>query len=207
MGWCQPALAHVPVLDSPDSSLQSPLVLTRPYDRSIAIYTQFSDTRDVDVYTFEIDPSDLKDGPVAILIGTLVPACEPLRELLIDWVLLGPPVAQPHKQMMRIAHDTVEIDRRQVIHQVNNVQQGPVWHEPYSRHYYFRQQRIQLKLQEPGPYQILVWSNNQQAGDYVFEFGDFEKWNFRDVLYTAWVMPRLWLEAEIVTPNCETKAL
>lgn len=201
------AFGHVPILDSVDSSPKNPIILPRPYDRSIAIYTQFSEPHDIDVYEFEVTPSDIKDGPAGILIGTLVPACAPLRKLFINWILLGPNVVRPHEVITNIGPERIQIDRRRMIIEALNLEQGPIWHEPYSRHYYFRQKRTQLKLQELGRYQIYVWSESNLGGDYVFEFGDFEKWRFRDVLYTAWVMPRLWLEDEIITPGCSTNIL
>jgi hypothetical protein len=201
------SLCHVPIISGHDSSVGRPFQLNRPYNQSIAVYTHFDAPNDMDVYEFALTPKDIERGAAEILIGTLVPACAPLADLLISWVLIGP------KQVA--LGDTLETSHRNLLdlkgdhgtfYTTNSVQ-GEVWEEPYTSHYYFRQARKKIKLTEVGNYRVYVWSPNEKQGDYVFEFGDDEIWPVKDILYTLWVLPKLWLEGEIVTKDCVTSAM
>lgn len=198
------AQAHFPVFLKKDPSLSIPYILNRPYEKSIAIYTHFESIGDIDVYQFSIDENDLKKGDIRILIGTLVPACEPLKELLISWALVG-----PKQKMLGDLDDVsilekIEYTKEKGIFVIHNRVQGKVWHEPYTSHYYFYQKRQVLDLNKVGDYKIFVWSSSGQKGDYVFEFGEKEMWSLGDIFYTLWVYPKLLFEAEIETENCKT---
>jgi hypothetical protein len=199
--------AHVPVFLERSTSLSQPYIVRPPFDKSIAIYTGFDHTDEVDVYQFTVEEQHLKKGEIEVLIGTLVPACEPLKNLLISWALTG-----PSQESLKDERDP-EFLKKTVqgngdgAFLMKNETQGKLWYEPYTKHHYFYQRRQKLNLRLPGVYKIFVWANSPQAGDYVLEFGDKEIWNLRDILYTFLVYPRLLLEREIKTKNCETSSL
>ncbi len=196
--------AHVPVLLEESPNTSSSYLLKRPYEKSVAIYTRFEGPNDVDIYQFILNEDDISKGSTDILIGTLVPACEPLKDLLIDWVLIGPKQeALPHLPNKDIS-EKIKLNKEQGALIVTNSSQGAIWHEPYTAHYYFYQKRQSLKLSIPGEYKIFVWPSKATFGDYVFEFGDKEIWGLNDVLYTLWKYPKLLLESEIKTKNCRT---
>jgi hypothetical protein len=169
-----------------DPSAGKPYRFERPYEKSIAIYTHFESSEDIDYYQFKVTDKDLGKSGLDILIGSLVPACKPLRKLLLSWEFTGPDG---------------------LIEKVENEAQGKLWYEPYTAHYYFYQQRKKFTLTQSGLYQIKVWSSSSMKGDYVLEFGDKEMWGLTEILYTLWVYPKLLLEAEIHTEGCTTSEL
>lgn len=198
------AEAHFPIILKQDSNASLPYVLNRPYEKSIAIYSQFDGENDIDVYQFTIEENDLKNGDVKILIGTLVPACEPLKNLLISWALVGP--KQPILKELNDENisQRIKIEKGMGTFLVQNKEQGKIWYEKYTSHYYFYQKRSVINLNQIGKYQIYVWPESNQKGDYVFEFGDQEMWSLKDVFQTLWLYPRLFFEAEIESENCKT---
>jgi len=200
-------LAHFPVFLKKDPELDTPKLLKRPYEKSIAIYTYFAKQNDLDVYQFEVKEKDLKKGPVEILVGTLVPACKPLKNLLTTWVITGPAQASLYQTPDEEIAKRIRFNPADGALIVENKTQGEVWYERYTRHYYFYQKRETLSLREVGTYRIHIWANDGSIGDYIFEFGDTEMWGMRDILYTLWVYPKLLLEKEIMTKNCKTSSM
>lgn len=216
------AKPHFPVFPGDEPGFASPHTIERPYQKSIAIYSHFASTDDVDVYQFSVSEADLRNGDLELLIGSLVPACEPLRNLLTGWALVGPAqqtlpgqVADLPEELRSEIESAGNTEGLGVL-QVLNVQQGKVWHESYTDHYYFWQQRREVKVNRTGEYKILIWplsggaaggSDSAVIGDYVLEFGDKEIWSTMDILYTLLVYPKLLMEKEIVTPGCSTSNL
>lgn len=196
--------AHYPVFLKTDPTPQSPHTLSRPYQKSIAIYTRFENDKDVDVYRFHLKEEDLKKGSIEILIGSLVPACKPLEDLLITWSLIGPKHGALSQDIDKETFKEINLNDSMGALTVKNIVQGNIWYEPYTAHYYFYQKRKKIILSLPGEYFIYVWSSNLNKGDYVFEFGTEEIWGLGDILYTMWVYPKLLFEAEIETDNCTT---
>lgn len=196
--------AHVPHFLDADPSKKNPHILKRPYQQSIAIYTEFDSQNDIDVYQFTLTQEDLKQGAVETLIGSLVPACKPLEKLLTNVLLIGP----QQEGFTLIDHninDLLDIPQDQYGVLLKNEKQTHIWEEPYTAHYYFRHKRQKLNLTKDGVYTIYVWGSGQ--GDYVFEFGDDEIWPLKDILYTLWVYPKLLLELEISTKDCKTSPM
>lgn len=202
-----PSYGHRPVFTEKDPDFATPFVLVRPYRKSIAIYTQFESRNDIDVYQFEIDSKDLEKGSVEILIGTLVPACKPLKDLLVSWALVGPSQKALSSDVSVTMAEKIGLAEAQGALIVENTEQGRLWRESFTAHYYFYQQRKKIQLNEVGQYRVIVWSSSEMAGDYIFEFGDKELWTVGDVLYTLWVYPKLLWEAEIKTKNCTTSEM
>ncbi len=201
------SLAHVPVFLSRNSSFSHPHIIKPPFEKSIAIYSGFEKPHEVDVYQFNVEEENLKNSTIEILIGTLVPACEPLKDLLISWALTG-----PQQEMLKHELDVEVLKKIVKSHDegaffIKNETQGKIWYEPYTKHHYFYQKRQKLRLSEPGVYRIFVWPANSLKGDYVLEFGDKEIWHLGDILYTLSVYPKLLLQAEIKTENCKTSSL
>jgi hypothetical protein len=196
--------AHFPVFLKADPTPQNPYTLNRPYQKSIAIYTQFESDKDVDVYRFHLKEEDLKTGSVEILIGTLVPSCRPLKDLLIAWSLIGPKQESLSQKLDKDIVQNVRFQDNLGALTVKNTVQGKIWYEPYTAHYYFYQQRKKIILRLPGEYRIYIFPLNDKKGDYVFEFGAEEIWSLKDILYTLWVYPKLLFEAEISTDDCTT---
>ena len=197
--------AHVPIIPKADSSTSNPLFLFSPLEKSRAVYTQFESADDVDVYQFSVTEAELKNGEVPILIGSLVPACEVLKELLISWVLVGP--EQRKINLESVPNEITEMIRGAnvgIIDYEINAQQGPIWREEYTAHNYFRQKNKIIKINSPGTYQVYIRSQNKVAGDYVFEFGDKEIWSIWDILKTIYYYPTLIFEKEIETQGCKT---
>ncbi|MFN8846506.1 MAG: hypothetical protein ACK5V3_15050 [Bdellovibrionales bacterium] len=200
-------LAHVPVFLDRSTSFTQPFILKPPLDKSIAIYTGFDHADETDVYQFTVNEQDLKTGKIEILIGTLVPSCGPLKDLLISWALTGPQQEAINDQLKSEVLKKVIKENGEGAFLIENETQGKHWYEPYTRHHYFYQKRQKIKLSKPGIYRIFVWSKNSLAGDYVLEFGDKEIWELGDILYTLFVYPKLLFEAEIKTRNCTTSTL
>ena len=199
-----PIFGHVPVFLERDSSTGRPHNLKRPYNQSIAIYTFFESKSDLDVYQFEVSEEDLEEGPIEVLVGTLVPACEPLAGLLVSWVLVGPKQEALTEVGDTGLPDGVKITDQDGVLYISNQKQGDIWREPYTAHYYFRQIRRKVKLSKTGKYRIFVWPSRGKKGDYVLEFGDEEIWSIPDILFTLWVYPKLIFEGEIITEGCIT---
>jgi hypothetical protein len=199
--------AHRPVFVKKDPGLVKPRKLKRPYEKSVALYSYFDNKNDLDVYEFTITEKDLKGGPVRTLVGSLVPACKPLKNLLTTWVVTGPDLSalyeNPDEEIVR----KINFKEGEGALIVKNEMQGELWHESHTAHYYFYQKRESLILDVPGTYRIHIWANDGARGDYVLEFGDKEMWGFTDILYTLWVSPKLLFEKEIVTKNCKTSSM
>ena len=196
--------AHFPVFLKADPTPQNPHKLSRPYQKSIAIYTRFENDKDVDVYRFRLKEEDLKKGSIEILIGSLVPSCKPLEDLLISWSLIGPKQESLSQELDKEVLEGVKLHDSLGALTVKNTVQGKAWYEPYTAHHYFYQKRKKIILSLPGEYSIYVWPLNNKKGDYVFEFGTEEIWSLADILYTMSVYPKLLFEAEISTDDCTT---
>lgn len=199
--------AHRPVFVKKDTTLTKPRTLKKPFEKSIALYSHFEHKNDLDVFEFTIKEKDLKDGPVETLVGSLVPACKPLRDLLLTWVVTGPDQNALYETPSDEIAEKINFKEGDGALIMKNEEQGEIWHEKYTAHYYFYQKRESLTLNVPGTYRIFVWSNDGAKGDYVLEFGDQEVWGLFDILYTIWVYPKLLLEKEIKTKNCKTSSM
>jgi hypothetical protein len=201
------ALGHRPIFVKDDSTLGRPHLLKKPFEKSIALYSHFEQKNDLDVFEFTIREKDLKDGPIETLVGSLVPACRPLKNLLLTLVVTGPDQNALFETPSPQIAERIKFKEGNGALILKNEVQGDIWQEKYTAHYYFYQKRQALILNVPGVYRIHVWSNNGDKGDYVLEFGDQEMWGIRDILYTLWVYPKLLLEREIKTKNCKTSSM
>jgi hypothetical protein len=190
-----------------DSSELNPHVLQRPFEKSVAVYTRFESTDDVDVYQFELEDKDLKYGSIEVFAGTVVPACTPLKNLLITWILIGPrqdALADSLSPELQALTGIKPQEEGSLL--VTNTVQGGLWREPFTDHWYFMQKRQKVLLKRTGLYKFFVLPLPSAAGDYVFEFGDQEMWSFSDIIHTLWLYPKLLFESEISTKDCVTSA-
>ena len=199
--------AHVPIFPDQKNLSKKFYTLQRPYEKSVALYTYLSKPKEMHLYEFYVEENDLKEGSVEILIGTLVPACPPLKNLLINWTLLGPKQDAINEALPDKLKEKISLEDNQAARTMINKEQGSLWKEPYTSHYYFWQKRLTLRITKTGHYKIYLWATKDQIGDYVLEFGHKELWTLKDILYTLWVYPKLLLEAEIQTPDCKTTSM
>ena len=200
----QLAFAHFPILVDRDPTIIDSIKIGPPFNKSVAFYSYLDNEKDIDVYEFNVTKEHLVNGELEILIGALIPACEQLKPLLLDLVLLGPKQKSlPYQELPQFVLNDQGLGSLWL----QNTKQGKLWYESHTRHYYFWQKRKKLKVTKTGTYKVYLWSNNQMKGDYVFEFGDKEIWSFKDILYTLWIYPKLLMEGEIKTPGCKTQKI
>jgi len=196
----QTSLAHAPVLERSDASLDNPIRVTWPLDTSVAIYGYLSGPDDVDVVVFDVDEKESASG-VRLYLHTLVPACQAYRQLLPSVAVVG--AVQPE---LPGKHSYTGLpfktNEAQGVRLLTNTKQGPTWYEPYSGKNYFWQRSMRLSLDEPGPYSIYIWSPDHHLGDYVLAIGTRERWGPREIGRAMRHMPRLLRDREIHNEAC-----
>ncbi|KPK11487.1 MAG: hypothetical protein AMJ68_05520 [Acidithiobacillales bacterium SG8_45] len=196
----QPALAHAPVVEHSDTSLDEPIRVTWPLDTSVAIYGYLSGPHDVDVVAFDVREKEATSG-VPLYLRTLVPACGAYRQLLPGVALVGP--GQPALPgETKSAGLPFKVDETQGIALLTNTRQGVAWYEPYSGKNYFWQESMSLSLGKPGSYTIYIWSPGHHVGDYVLTMGTRERWGPREIGRAIRHMPRLLRDREIHNEAC-----
>ena len=196
----QPTLAHAPVVEHSDASLDEPIRVTWPLDTSVAIYGYLSGPDDVDVVVFDVSEKEAETG-MPLYLHTLVPACEAYRQLLPGIALVGP--GQPALAgTTKSAGLPFKINGAQGIALLTNSKQGVSWYEPYSGKNYFWQESMSLSLGKPGPYTIYIWSPGHHVGDYVLAMGTRERWGPREIGRAIRHMPRLLRDREIHNEAC-----
>lgn len=166
------ALAHVPYIERTDYSPQAPARIA-DVRQSLAFYGFLSSGADVDVMTFRTT------GPTRLKIEFLVPACTAYASFYPRFAIVGPglpaapgnfPIAVPP------GFGAVVID--------NPVVAGPrpTMYEPFGGKSYFECPGVDATLPWAGSWQIVVWSPQGFAGDYVLAPGYVERFEGVDLL-------------------------
>ena len=190
------ASPHVPYIEGCDFAEDEAFMVIPPIEKSIAVYAYFDTEYDVDMAVFNM----LNGEERRLFFGSLVPRCSPYMDVLPSIAVVGP----VQESLPPYDGDDLpfEVAEWEGVYLVENEEQGEEFYEPFGGKWYWRQERRQIFLTEPGEYHIYYWEPYGYVADYVMEIGDVEMWNWRDVLQA---LRRTWfiaLDLEIHDPTC-----
>jgi hypothetical protein len=201
------ALAHVPFLEDIDSSACLRNKITTPLEKSIAIYAGLGEHDGVDVFEFKVTQEDLTNQTNKIHTGILTPRCTAHRTFFPSLFLIGPAQAAiPYPSRELRSRIAVAIPKT---YGAIEVQDGALddrdeksFFEEHTGTWYWWEHKLDLYVEVPGVYLLIVQTNRKEPGDYVLEFGDKEQWTPADWERAKILMPFLQEHREIRSEAC-----
>jgi hypothetical protein len=174
----QPAHAHQPFFEEPDTTSATPWVIADP-TVSLALYFTLSTPTDVDYVVFDGRASQ------SLLLSMTIPQIAGQEDFTPTLALIGPglPAASLPKAIVAPAGNGALIIRAEPGKPVP-------FFEPFSATAYWRRQRATVTLPADGQYIVALWSETGQTGRYTFAPGTREVFGgdreFRNKLSTYW---------------------
>lgn len=174
------AQAHVPFVEEVDFSQDNPYVV-QDVENSKSIHAHIGTVGDVDVYRIDLDK------PARIFTKTDIPWCPQYENFGVTYALAGPglpapaialPVALPPGYGAVVVRDT-------------SAQPRETWIEPFSGRQIWLGAEQALDDASPGTYQMIVWNERGQTGDYIAVIGEAEIFNAPEIRQTVETSPKL----------------
>ncbi len=199
--------AHVPYLEESDSTASRPSLIVTPLSKSIAIYSGLGGRDGVDVFEFKVSDDDLSNHTDKIHTGILIPRCEDHRLFMPSVFLIGPAQAViPRPSVALRRRIAVPIPKRygaiELPQEAPDNRDESSFFEEHTGTWYWWEHKLDLFVDRPGVYWIVVQSNHKVPGDYVLEFGDEEQWTPADWERAGVLMPFLREHREIRSASC-----
>lgn len=174
------ALAHVPFLEEADYTPERPYVV-KDITNSKSIHARIGTPGDVDIYVMDVT------APLRIFTQTDIPWCPQYEDFGVSYALTGPglpppaiplPVELPPGHGAVVVRDNVAAGRR-------------TWDEPFSGRRMWVGDSFALDDAPPGRYQMVVWNERDQTGDYIAVIGEDEIFNAPELRQVAATSPKL----------------
>lgn len=172
--------AHVPFLEEIDYTAEKPYVV-HDVGNSKSIHARIGSPGDVDVYRIDLDQ------PLRIFTKTDVPFCTQYEKFGVTYALAGPglpppaiplPVPLPAGYGAVVVRDTSDQPRE-------------TWIEPFSGRQLWFGAEYALDDAPPGSYEMIVWNERGQTGDYIAVIGEAEIFNAPEIRQAAATSPKL----------------
>lgn len=199
--------AHVPYLEGADATASRPNQIVTPLSKSIATYAGLGGQDGVDVFEFRVTDEDLANQTNKMHTGILVPRCQAHLLFMPSLFLIGPAQAViPHPSKALRRRVAVRIPKRygaiEVPQEVLDNRDESSFFEEHTGTWYWWEHKLDLFVDRPGVYWLVVQSNHKVTGDYVLEFGDKEQWTPADWERAGVLMPLLTEHREIRSESC-----
>lgn len=174
------ASAHVPFLEESDYTAAKPYVV-HDVENSKSIHAQIGEPGDVDVYRIDLDK------PARIFTKTDVPWCPQYEKFGVTYAIAGPglpppaiplPVALPEGYGAVVVRDISDQPRE-------------TWIEPFSGRQIWFGADYALDDAPAGTYEMIVWNERGQIGDYIAVIGEAEIFNAPEIRQVAATSPKL----------------
>jgi hypothetical protein len=174
------ASAHVPFLEETDYTPERPYVV-HDVTHSKSIHAQIGAPGDVDVYRIDVD------RPLRIFTKTDVPWCPQYERFGVTYALAGPglpppsvplPIALPAGYGAVVVRDIAAEGRE-------------TWDEPNSGRRIWLGADYALDDAPPGTYEMIVWNERGETGDYIAVIGEAEVFNDPEIRQVMATSPKL----------------
>ena len=174
------AHAHVPFIEEVDFSQDNPYVV-HDVGNSKSIHARIGTVGDVDVYRIDLDK------PARIFTKTDIPWCPQYENFGVTYALAGPglpppaiplPVTLPPGYGVIVVRDT-------------SAQPRATWIEPFSGRQIWLGAEEALDDAGPGTYEMIVWNERGQTGDYIAVIGEAEIFNAPEIRQAVATSPKL----------------
>lgn len=165
------AVAHVPMMEGPDThSFKDALKIPRP-ETSYAVYSNLDRPGDIDFYSFEVKK------PMKAHVSLIVPYRPEYLDFYPVYAVVGPGLPAPQS---KVPFD-LEKGYGAVVFSGMPSAERPVFYEAFSRvNYYEGIPKFDQELREPGIYYIVVWRPSGETGAYILGYGLAEKFTAKD---------------------------
>lgn len=165
------AVAHVPMMEGPDTnSFKDAFKIPRP-ETSYAVYSNLDRPGDIDFYSFEVKK------PMKAHVSLIVPYRPEYLDFYPVYAVVGPGLPAPQS---KVPFD-LEKGYGAVVFSGMPSAERPVFYEAFSRvNYYEGIPKFDQELREPGIYYIVVWHPAGETGAYILGYGLAEKFTAKD---------------------------
>lgn len=181
------AAAHVPYLESRDSSFREPFIAWDA-SQSIAVYSWLDSATDVDVYWV------LVSEPTEFYVELLVPVCPAYESFFPQFALLGPNLPAPSISLGSGAY------RLWVAPWTDRDEPRETFYEPFGGKSYYEGPGYDKTVVHPGLYILLVWDPHAESGDYVVGIGKEERFPLPDLIRALINTPIIRRDGELHGP-------
>lgn len=177
------SLAHVPFLEQSDYTPEEPFVV-EDAENSKSLHSALDSPGDFDVYRITVDQ------PTRIYTATNIPFCKQYETYSVTYALVGPglPAIDATELPVELpaGHGAVIVRNP-----VASVAERPVFFEPYGGRLMWEGPEHTIDSAEPGEYQMIVWNENGQPGDYIGVIGQAEYFGPAEIAQARRVSPLL----------------
>jgi hypothetical protein len=204
-------LAHAPFIEGIDFTEETSLRLPYPIETSIAVYSYFQSSNDVDSTTFTLSAAELQDQEKLVIdpqgvrgrllhVGTLIPKCEVYEGILPTLAVVGPVQENlPSYQGPLLPFPVAEGEG---VFLLTNSSMGSEFYERFTQKTYWWQQKRDIALTRPGFYRIFVWEPSGRIGDYILEIGKQESFSSAVLQRSRKLVPYIKEDKVIHNPDC-----
>jgi hypothetical protein len=174
------ASAHVPFVEETDYTPEKPYIV-HDVENSKAISAQIGKPGDVDVYSIELDQ------PARIFTKTDVPWCAQYERFGVTYALAGPGLPAP------VIALPVKLPKGYgaVVVRFNPDEPRESWVEPFSGRKIWLDGEFALDPAPAGKYQMIVWNERGETGDYIAVIGEGEIFNAPEIQQVMAASPKL----------------
>ena len=178
-----PSFAHVPYLEETDYTLQSPFVV-EDAENSKSFHSVLETSDDFDVYRIAVDE------PTRIYTTTNIPFCAQYETYSVTYALIGPGLPAIDAEQLPVA---LPAGYGGVIvrNPVASVDERPVFFEPYGGRLMWEGPEFMIDATAPGEYQMIVWNENGEPGDYIGVIGQLEYFGPAEISQAMQTSPKL----------------
>lgn len=190
--------AHVPYLERNDFTVESPYVVRKSIERSIAVYAWLTTdginpSVDVDVYTFTINEVNTN-----LYVELIVPVCDGYYENFVPWfAVIGPGLPDPG---MPIPFD-IPLGYGAIVKiNVEPGEERTQFYEPFGGKWYYNGPEFDEPMNTTGEYFVITWDPYELGGDYVLALGKLERFSLTDIIRALIVTPLIRRGLELHIP-------
>jgi hypothetical protein len=172
------AFGHVPFLEEADYSEAKPYVV-HDVTNSKSIHAQIAKPGDVDVYRIDVAQ------PTRIFTKTSVPFCPQYEGFAVTYALAGPGLPRPATPLplpLPAGHGAIV---------VRTPVERESWVEPISGRKSWFGAEYALDEAPAGTYEMIVWNEKGETGDYIAVIGEAEIFNAPERRQVAETSPKL----------------
>lgn len=175
-----PAAAHVPFLEEGDYTAERPYVV-HDVTNSKSIHARIGKSGDVDFYRIDLDQ------PARIYTQTDIPGCPQYQKFSVTYALTGPGLPAPQSPLpvaLPEGHGAVVVRE-------DSIDSRESWVEPFSGRKMWLGDTFALDGAPPGTYQMIVWNEDGDTGDYIAVIGEAEIFNAPEIRQVMATSPKL----------------
>jgi hypothetical protein len=176
------AEAHVPYLEDSDFSPTMPFTVEN-ISQSKAMYAHLENNQDVDHYSMQVEE------PTFIYLHTSIPYCAEYADFSVSYAITGPGLPKPDANLpIELADGHGAIIVRDPL---STVDDRVVSYERFSGRNYWEGPVFSITVEQPGEYQMIVWQEDGDSGDYIAVIGREEIFGPEDILRAAMTTPKI----------------